>query len=401
MAERDDEPPKQRRSRVSRADPVLGDSSPKARASRLKTEVVPPSMLGRLRDQLVSGASSGEDPWSVSTPSNQGERPAEEGAAEEASSTTSSGIQETGSIEPPPGQSTHRSSNVSQRRDTLDYQREELSNFDSASTSAAETPPAKLYDSEDDEPYPQPLGALSERSRNPSSIVPPWERERKRTPTVSANSGVEEKRKDRQKKESVSKSRDNGPKGEPHAQGGRRPERTVPRKNSPIAAKRSSRTLVLIPVGLIGGCMLYFLLKGLFLTNTEEPITTSPKPSAVVAQKLQLLPGSIFEPVATPLAFPNLPSGLYSGIARGFLPDSDVSLTFISQDNGARVGVILGIEGWQSALATPSADQSLTISSNGWLLKFFIKKASDDIMVGRWENRFTKEVGEWKVVPMR
>lgn len=398
MAERNDETPKQKKGRVSRADPVLGDSSPKARASRLKTEVVPPSMLGRLRDQLVSGAASGEDPWSVSTPSNQGERPGGEDAEGELITTPSERTQETDPTDSSPGHNAHTSSTSSQRQDTRGYPREGLLNIDNGSTSSANTPVAELSDSEHDEPYPE---ALSETSHNPSPIVPPWERERHRHLSSSPHSGGEEKRQSRQKKGAVSKTRDNGPQGDHHAQKSHRSERTAIRKNSPSPAKRSSRKLVLIPVGLIGGLAIFFLLKGMFLTNREEPVVISPKPTTLVAQKLQLLPGSIFEPVTSPLTFPNLPSGLYSGIARGFLPDSDVSLTLISQDNGARVGVILGIEGWQSAVASPSADQSLTISSNGWLLKFFIKKASNDIMVGRWENRFTKEVGEWKVVPMR
>jgi hypothetical protein len=43
----------------------------------------------------------------------------------------------------------------------------------------------------------------------------------------------------------------------------------------------------------------------------------------------------------------------------------------------------------------------ITVSSNGWLIRFIAKKTDDQLIVGRWENITTKEVGEWKVVPMR
>jgi hypothetical protein len=81
---------------------------------------------------------------------------------------------------------------------------------------------------------------------------------------------------------------------------------------------------------------------------------------------------------------------------------SDVSLTFISRGDGANIGVILGIEGWQSAVVTAVGDNPIIIaSSNGWLIRFIAKKTDNQLIVGRWENITTKEVGEWKVVPMR
>jgi hypothetical protein len=114
------------------------------------------------------------------------------------------------------------------------------------------------------------------------------------------------------------------------------------------------------------------------------------------------LPGSIFESVTGTISFPRLPTGLYTGFARGIVPGDDVSLTFISRSDGASIGVILGIEGWQSAVVTAIGEEPfITVSSNGWLIRFIAKKTDDQLIVGRWENITTKEVGEWKVVPMR
>jgi hypothetical protein len=84
------------------------------------------------------------------------------------------------------------------------------------------------------------------------------------------------------------------------------------------------------------------------------------------------------------------------------IPEQDVALTFISRRNGASIGVILGIDGWQSAVVSAIGDDSaITVSSNGWIIRFIAKKIDDQLIVGRWENKTTKEVGEWKVVPMR
>ena len=83
------------------------------------------------------------------------------------------------------------------------------------------------------------------------------------------------------------------------------------------------------------------------------------------------------------------------------MPDRDVSLTFISHNNGRTIGVVLGVEGWLSSVVAATEEPYVEVSSSGWVIRFFMKRASEDLIVGRWENRSTKEVGEWKVAPIR
>ena len=354
--------------RVSRTHPVLGDSSPEARASRMKTEAVPASMINQLRDQLIAGIRHPIQPKS-------------------ASNETGSDAQKDAPIQPSPasGQTTERSEHLeTATHKALDVFQQKFND-----TLVADFTENRLVEEqqsffhEASEP-----GYRNELERESSSEL----NSTKSKPLIDRRKAQQGRETLRQLREARLR-RDGG-----------KTSGNVLSNHTGRANKLSprSRRLAMLGIGLCGGLALLFSLQ---LGRPSIPASTNnPAPSntSTSLNPLQLLPGSIFEPVFGSISFPRLPSGLYTGLARGIVPGGDVSLTFISRGNGANIGVILGIEGWQSAVvAATGEDPFITASSNGWLIRFIAKKTDDQLIVGRWENITTKEVGEWKVVPMR
>lgn len=353
--------------RVSRTHPVLGDSSPEARASRMRTEAVPASMVNQLRDQLIAGV---RHPVKPKVAPNETGSDAPKDAPIQPQSAS---LQTTELSEPLKTAPQSVSAVFKQKRDEAsdrEFPRNTLlEEQDSFSREASE--PGYRNDLE-----------LESSSDLASTVSKPLIDRRK------AQQGRETLRQLRE-----SRLKRDGVKTSGKALGGNpgRARKLTPR----------SRRIAILGLGLGGGLALLFSLqlgKPSVPDSTKNPAptkTTSPNP-------LQLLPGSIFEPVTGTISFPRLPTGLYTGLARGIVPGGDVSLTFISRGDGASIGVILGIEGWQSAVVTAIGEEPfITASSNGWLIRFIAKKTDDQLIVGRWENITTKEVGEWKVVPMR
>jgi hypothetical protein len=367
MADDKDKKGKLGTGRVSRTHPVLGDSSPEARASRMKTEAVPASMVNQLREQLIADV---RHPGRPKAAPNEAVIDAPKDAPIQAQSDH---LQTPERSEP--FKTGHQ--NVF---DVLQQKSDEASGRAFTKNTLREEQDFLFHE------------ASEPGYRNE------WEQEYSSEPTSTKSKPLIDRRKAQQGRETLRQLREarlkrdgvNNPINVLSSHSGRA------RKLSP-----RGRRLAILGLGLGGGLALVFSLqlgRPSLPASTKNPAasnTTSPN-------TLQLLPGSIFEPVTGTISFPRLPTGLYTGLARGIVPGSDVSLTFISRGDGASIGVILGIEGWQSAVVTAiGEDPFITVSSNGWLIRFIAKKTDDQLIVGRWENITTKEVGEWKVVPMR
>lgn len=333
MGDEKDSTTRRRSGRVSRTHPVLGDSSPEARTSRLKTEVVPASMIGRLRDNVIAGIHN------ASTQSNlpmEPSRPIEPQLPTQGQSPSPSAPP----VSPPPAP---------------------------GASHPISGPIEEVSGEDDDSMPPKPKGILVDR------------------------------RMAQQGRETIRQMRE--------ARGKRQVESPVASARAVFRMKSGShispRKLMTVAVGLGVGLIGLFFISTLWSSKTPPVVNTTPPTSPAVGEKSQPLPGSIFGPVSAPLAFPQLPSGLYTGIAKGIMAERDVSLTFISHDNGRTIGVALGIEGWLSQVVSATEKPYLEASSSGWVIRFLMKRASDDFIVGRWENRSTKEVGEWTVAPIR
>lgn len=343
MGDEKDSTTRSRTGRVSRTHPVLGDSSPEARASRLKTEVVPPSMMGRLRDQLLSGDTEG---FTHPPPFEESPNPSKE--------------KEVASVQPTPP----------------------------PKSGAVVPPPAEP------EPYPDPTSSDDQLLAATEELLPDTGQLSSPLTAPKSKAILVDRRQAQQGRETIRQLREARSKRHGGSTG------PAPRRAFFGRTWRDGRLqkLVVIAGGLFGGVA---ILSTLF-SSRPAPVVMPPPPSSSVSEKPQLLPGSIFEPVSGPLAFPRLPSGLYIGVAKGILPERDVSLTFISHNNGDQLGVVLGLDGWLAPVISPPPEETvITVNSSGWRIRFIMKRASDDLIVGRWENTFTKEVGEWKVAPLR
>lgn len=355
--------------RVSRTHPVLGDSSPEARASRLKTEAVPASMVNELRDRLIAGA----------LPPDKGKPSRGQGLH----------LGETGDTMVSPVSESSFSEGLDAAQGPMV---EEASG--NPPVSAAVRPPLEVGDS-------STAVGTSQRSLLPMDFLEARPDESKLNDElelrVDKSKPFVDRRRAQQGRETLRHLRET------------RSKRAVDRGKGDalgdnalfrmVRTLRARRGAIIIGLGLCGGLA---VLMSFGPGRTSSPVSTSAAPTASSPATLQLLPGSILEPVAGSLSFPRLPSGLYTGIARGLIPEKDVALTFISRRNGASIGVILGIDGWQSAVVSAIGDDPvITVSSNGWIIRFIAKKIDNQLIVGRWENKTTKEVGEWKVVPMR
>lgn len=368
MAEDNDKKGPTGAGRVSRTHPVLGDSSPEARASRMKTEAVPASMVNQLRDQLIAG---------IRQPSRPKSSPNE----------TGTDTQKDGPIEPP--QAPLQTTEVSQHLETETHGQFDILHRESTDSSDGDFTENSLlgeqdpFFHDDSEPH-----YRNELQRGYSSEI-----------NSTTSKPLIDRRKAQQGRETLRQLREARFKRDVGKTSGKWPNDHAGRARN-ISPR--SRRLAILGLGLGGGLVLFFSLQ---LGRPSIPDSTKNIAASNTANSpnpLQLLPGSIFEPVAGSISFPRLPSGLYTGLARGIIPGGDVSLTFISRGDGANIGVILGIEGWQSAVVTAVGDNPIIIaSSNGWLIRFIAKKTDNQLIVGRWENITTKEVGEWKVVPMR
>lgn len=359
---------------MSRTHPVLGDSSPEARTSRLKTEVVPASMVGRLRDQLIAGGQN-VPPQSASSVSNH--------SAEFTQPTKIATPPAAATFEEPPPPTTER---VSPPPPPPPSAPPELT-----TSTPASAPIAEADDFFDEDPAEAPVSPILQQLIEGAS-------ENLNRPSPPKPKGIlVDRRQAQQGRETIRQMRE--------ARGRRQAENGGPSASKGTGAMRpDSRRKVAIVVGFgaVLGLGILSIIQSGFLS--PRPKTTSQPPPSMkkLTEKPQLIPGSIFKPVEGPLSFPRLPSGLYTGIAKGILADRDVSLTFISHDNGNQMGVVLGVEGWSSpVISPPPEDTALTVNSGGWRIRFIMKRANDDLIVGRWENTFTKEVGEWKVAPLR
>jgi hypothetical protein len=359
--------------RVSRTHPVLGDSSPEARASRMKTEAVPASMVNQLRDQLIAGVRHPVKPKAAPN----------ETASDEPKDTPiqpQSAPLQTPERSEPLKTAPQSIPDVQSVPDVLQQKSDEPSERDITKNALLEQQDSFFHEAS--EP-----GYRTELERESSSEL-----------TSTKSGPVIDRRKAQQGRETLRQLREARLKRDGVKTSGKVPS-SHPARTRTLSPR--SRRIAILGLGIGGGIALVFALqlgRPSLPASTKSPAptnTTSPNP-------LQLLPGSIFEPVTGTISFPRLPTGLYTGLARGIVPGSDVSLTFISRGDGASIGVILGIEGWQSAVVTAIGEEPfITASSNGWLIRFIAKKTDDQLIVGRWENITTKEVGEWKVVPMR
>jgi hypothetical protein len=353
--------------RVSRTHPVLGDSSPEARASRMKTEAVPASMVNQLRDQLIAGARQPVKP-KVATNETDGNPP------------NNVPIQPQSVPLQTPLRSEPLKTAPQRVPDVLQKKFDESSDQEFTQNTLLEEQESFFHEAS--EP-----GYRNELERESSSDL-----------TSAKSKPLIDRRKAQQGRETLRQLREARAKRDEVKTSGKALTRNPGR-----ARKLSPRTrrIAILGLGLGGGLALVFALQ---LGKPSLPASTKPTAptNTTSPNPLQLLPGSIFEPVTGTISFPRLPTGLYTGLARGIVPGGDVSLTFISRGDGASIGVILGIEGWQSAVVTAIGEEPfITASSNGWLIRFIAKKTDDQLIVGRWENITTKEVGEWKVVPMR
>ena len=110
-----------------------------------------------------------------------------------------------------------------------------------------------------------------------------------------------------------------------------------------------------------------------------------------------------------PLAFPQLPSGMYAGKITNLLPGKAYPLTVVSLAEQDKMVVIVGMEGWSPATISPSAVEQqpdgldaakrLRVSSNGFILDF-TGQNMDGELVGFFRNAVTDAQGEWNLKPI-
>jgi hypothetical protein len=354
--------------RVSRTHPVLGDSSPEARASRMKTEAVPASMVNQLRDQLIAGIRNS-------------------GGSKSAQNETFNDA-----LKDAPSQPQSSPFQTPELRESL--KTDPQTNLDGLQQKSDEAldPEFTKIRSLEQQDY------LSHEPSEPDDQND-WEQESQAEFNSQKSKPLIDRRKAQQGRETLRQLREARLKRD----GGKPWGNAV--SDLPGRARKLSprgRRFAILGLGLGGGLALLFSLQLGRPSIPDSTKNSAASNSVNSSSPLQLLPGSIFESVTGTISFPRLPTGLYTGLARGIVPGGDVSLTFISRSDGASIGVILGIEGWQSAVVTAIGEEPfITVSSNGWLIRFIAKKTDDQLIVGRWENITTKEVGEWKVVPMR
>lgn len=107
-----------------------------------------------------------------------------------------------------------------------------------------------------------------------------------------------------------------------------------------------------------------------------------------------------------PLAFPTLPSGLYTGSAKHFLGDRTVPITLISFAEQKKMAVIVGIEGWSPAVVSvdpaqkrPEGSKALRIVSNGLVLNMTGAAGNGEIQ-GFFQDVITGDQSDWRVKPV-
>lgn len=200
---------------------------------------------------------------------------------------------------------------------------------------------------------------------------------------------------------------------------GQPPAGDVPRKKrreitkeqqSELASKDRKRRVRVAAACGISMVILYFgsgmvrdSIRGVLISGGTEAVEA---PAAESIPAIQVGEGAS---LAGEVAFPLLPSGLYSGTLDGFLPNEIVSLTMMSLADKKKLVVILGVEGWSPKVVDlepfqpggeHAGSNAIRVAANGFVLDFAGQKANDEI-VGTFKNTITGEQGEWKIAPSR
>ncbi len=98
--------------------------------------------------------------------------------------------------------------------------------------------------------------------------------------------------------------------------------------------------------------------------------------------------------------FPLLAAGMYHGEISGLYRDSNHSLTIISFPEAQKIAFIVGIEGWiPTVISTEELNigDSITVPSNGLVLKFTGQSVDDSEVVGFFKNSIANRQGQWRV----
>ncbi len=339
MSNDSDNPIKRGGDRISRTHPTLGDDSEMARASRAKTEIISAETMNQLRDELIAQAvaQTNKDP---SPPPVEEPAPPPKPVADPGTIVGFSGLSQI-----PP---------YSQPRPEEEPQ--------------ATAGKDDLVDSETDEQTGAPSGA------------PPWEHGAlaNRTPSsfaavalVGTGKSALQMREDDE------------------------PEIT----SLPPASSRR-RMFILTAFGItVGGVLALYLTK----PGPKGNVGLQQKPPGVDAANrdpLKVDNRSLFPGVSGELTFPFLPSGLYTGVVKDIIPNTKLPIVVTSFDNGKRISVILGIEGFMPVVVEQAPDATdIRITANGMSLRF-TGEARGSAIGGTVENLFTREVGVWKALPI-
>lgn len=108
---------------------------------------------------------------------------------------------------------------------------------------------------------------------------------------------------------------------------------------------------------------------------------------------------------ATPLSFPALAEGMYTG-GIDLFPGHTLPLTLISFPKERKLMVFVGMTGWSpaevllDAKTAGEAERGIKVRSNGFVLNMEGQPEGDAIK-GRYTNLITKETGLWSVKPVR
>src|SRR5262249_28002701 len=106
-----------------------------------------------------------------------------------------------------------------------------------------------------------------------------------------------------------------------------------------------------------------------------------------------------------PLAFPELPGGLYKGTLKGLWQTEDRPLAIISLPESRQLVVMVGLAGWTPKVisfddATEYEDGAkIRVASNGVVLDMQ-GQVTEGGLTGTYENVATREKGEWSLRPV-
>lgn len=98
-------------------------------------------------------------------------------------------------------------------------------------------------------------------------------------------------------------------------------------------------------------------------------------------------------------SFPVLENGVYSGSISGGFSASPTPLTVLSMEDGQKITILLGLEGWQPVsldLANSVKEDGLHFSSNGFDLILKVDH-SNALFSGEVENLTLKTTGQWSL----